>query len=81
MENRISKSTRKWLISLVNAMDEEIGLREEDKVLIILQLNTEDKVDQFNDWIKSKIIDEKLIATPIEVMNATSRIGRLKCNG
>ncbi len=45
MENKISNPTRKWLISLINAMDEEIGLREEDKVLIILQLNTENKVD------------------------------------
>ena len=80
MKNKISNSTRKWLVSLVNAMDEEIGLSEEDKVLIILQLNTEDKVDQFNDWLKSKMVDEKFIATPIEVMNATARIGRLECN-
>ena len=80
MENKISNSTRKWLISLVNAMDEEIGLREEDRVLIILQLNTEDKVDQFNEWIKTKIVDEKFVATPVEVMNATARIGRLECN-
>ena len=61
-------------------MDEEIGLREEDKVLIILQLNTEDKVDQFNEWIKTKMVDEKFVATPVEVMNATARIGRLECN-
>ena len=80
MENSISDSTRKWLISLVNVMDEEIGLREEDKVLIILQLNTEDKVDQFNEWIKTKMVDEKFVATPVEVMNATARIGRLECN-
>ena len=80
MENSISDSTRKWLISLVNVMDEEIGLREEDKVLIILQLNTEDKVDQFNEWIKTKMVDKKFVATPVEVMNATARIGRLECN-
>ncbi len=80
MENSISDSTRKWLISLVNVMDEEIGLREEDKVLIILQLNTEDKVDQLNEWIKTKMVDEKFVATPVEVMNATARIGRLECN-
>ena len=80
MENSISDSTRKWLISLINVMDEEIGLREEDKVLIILQLNTEDKVDQFNEWIKTKMVDEKFVATPVEVMNATARIGRLECN-
>ncbi len=69
---------RKLLISLVNAMSEEIQMREEDKILIILQMNTEEKIEKFFDWIESKMENEKLKTTTTEVMNITARIGRLR---
>ena len=71
---------REWLVSMVVAMGEEIGLPEEDQVLIILQLNTPEKICQFNDWIRTKLINKELVATPAEVMNMTAKIGRLECN-
>lgn len=69
---------RKLLISLVNAISEEIQMREEDKILIILQMNTEEKIEKFFDWIESKMENEKLKTTTTEVMNITARIGRLR---
>ena len=80
METKICEASRKWLIGMINAIDDEIGLREEDKVLIMMQLNSEEKLDRFNEWIRENIKDSKLDATPVDVMNATAKIGRLKCD-
>ena len=69
---------RNWLISLVNAMSKEIQMREEDKVLIILQLNTEEKIDTFCNWVESKMENGDFKATSAEVMNMTAMIGKLR---
>ena len=69
---------RKWLISIINSIGREVGLREEDKVLMVIQLDTEAKIDEFCKWLKTKMANEKFIATPQEVMHITAPIGKVK---
>lgn len=66
-----------WLVSMVNAIDREVPLEEADKVLILLQLDTEDKISTFNEWGKTKLVNDELVTTPEEVMHATAKVGRL----
>ena len=61
---------RKALIQLVNSIDAKIGLEEENTVLILHKLNTEEKIIRFNEWVKSRMKDGKLQATETEICRA-----------
>ncbi len=65
------------LIRLINAINWEVPLRDEDKVLMMFHLNTEDKIVEFNQWLRSKMEGEHLKATPKEIMHQTAVISRM----
>ncbi len=67
---------RKALAGLVNSIDREIGLEEENTVLILHKLNTEEKIFQFNQWVKSRLDGEKLMATETEICRAAVQIAK-----
>ena len=67
---------RKVLVRLVNSIDKEIGLEEENAVLILHKLNTEEKIWEFNQWVKSRLDGEKLMATETEICRAAVQIAK-----
>ena len=77
MPKEIEDWRENWLLSMINAMDREVSLEESDKVLILMQLNTADKITAFNEWVKTKLVNGKLETTQIEIMHASAEIGRL----
>ena len=52
---------RKALIELIGSINFEIGLSKENQVLIVLKLDTEEKIIMFNYWIKLKIQNQKFL--------------------
>jgi len=64
------------LMKLVLAIDREIGLKPENQVLIMMLLNTEEKAHRFNQWVRTKIVDDHLETIEDRVMGAASRIGK-----
>ena len=67
---------RKALIGLVNSIDIEIGLEEENAVLLLHLLDSEEKILQFSDWVKTKLEKGKLRATETEITRAAVQISK-----
>ena len=67
---------RKALIELLNSIKAEIGLDEEDAVLILYKLDSVEKISMFNRWIGSKLRDGKLQATETEICRAAVQIAK-----
>lgn len=43
-----SSPYRKWLMTLINSINYEIGLSKQNQVLIVIKLNTEEKIIKFS---------------------------------
>jgi len=69
---------RKALIELIGSINFEIGLSKENQVLIVLKLDTEEKIIMFNYWIKLKIQNQKLCSTESEIMREVVKISKIK---
>ena len=76
---RLDKSSRYWqpLMDMIVTIDSIIPLTKENQVLIVLQLNTEEKVQKWFDWIGSKLQGENdLQATEAEIVRAAVKINK-----
>ena len=72
-----SSPYREALISLLNAINRVIPLREENHVLIVMSLDTEEKIIKFGEWIKSRLTGEDdLDATEVEIVRAAVHINQ-----
>lgn len=70
-------SYRKALISLINSINVVVPLDDKDQVLIVLKLDTEEKISLFNEWIKGRLVGEnELNATAQEIVRAAVQIGK-----
>jgi hypothetical protein len=64
-------------MALINSINQVIPLKPENQVLIVLKLNTEEKIVKFNEWIKTRLKGENdLQATETEIVRAAVRIGK-----
>ena len=75
----LDKSSPYWeaLMSLIVSIDNVVPLKEENQVLIVMKLNTEEKVIMWNEWIKSRLVgDNDLQATEEEIVRAAVRIDK-----
>ena len=74
-----SSPYREGLIGLIVSINKVIPLKEENKVLIVRSLDTEEKITKFNDWIRIKLKGENdLQATETEIVRAAVQIGKGK---
>jgi hypothetical protein len=72
-----SSPYREALMSLIVSIDKVVPLKEENQVLIVMKLNTEEKVIMWNEWIKSRLVGENdLQATEEEIVRAAVRIDK-----
>lgn len=70
--------TNPYLITLaemLHGIEEEIEMTEPDIVLILVSLDTEEKIYLFSEWILTKMDGEKLKTTRSEIIGAAVRIG------
>ena len=73
----VAKSSpyREALISLITSINQVIPLKEENQVLMVMKLNTEEKIIKFNEWVKTKLKGEnELQATETEIVRAAVKI-------
>lgn len=73
-----SSPYRATLMKLIAAIDKySVTLQPKDQVLIVMSLDTEDKIIEFIQWVKSKLSGENnLNATETEIVRAAVRIGK-----
>ena len=67
---------RKDLVGLVNAIDAEVGLDEENAVLLLHLLNSVEKISRFAEWVGSKLVDGRLEATEVEICRAAVQVSK-----
>ena len=75
----LDRSSPYWegLIGLINSINAVIPLEESNQVLIVLKLDTEEKVIKFNRWIRERLEGENdLHATEAEIVRAAVQIGK-----
>ena len=70
----ITNPCKKHLIKMLKCIAMYEPLAEEDIVLILLCLNTEEKALRFMEWIQPKIEGGNLTTTAAEIMRAAVRI-------
>lgn len=71
-----SSPYREALISLINSINKEVPLKEQNQVLLVIELNTENKIIEFNNWVKAQIKNQKFQATEEEIVRAAVQIGK-----
>ena len=67
---------RTALIALIHSINDQVSLDEEDRLLIMLKLDTEAKIVRFNEWVKSRMVGESLQATAAEIARVAVKIGK-----
>ena len=77
METRLSEENKEFMMDLLAVLRKQIQMDYEDMALIMMQINTEEKLEQFKAWLRTKLEDGKFQTTPIEVMNMTAQIGKI----
>lgn len=77
MKEELSEQSRDFLIDLLVILKRDIQLAHEDMFLITMQINTERKLIQFENWIRTKVENGQFRTTPEEVLNKTAQIGRV----
>jgi hypothetical protein len=72
-----SSPYREALIGMINSINQVIPLREENQVLIVIKLNTEEKIHKWFEWLRPRIKGENdLQATEEEIVRAAVRIDK-----
>lgn len=71
------KDLREALIGLILSINEVIPLEEREQVLIVMKLNTSEKIVKFNEWVKARMKGEnELDATAAEIVRAAVQIDK-----
>ena len=72
-----SSPYREHLMSMINSINQVIPLKPENQVLIVIKLDTEEKIQSWFEWLRPRIKGENdLQATEAELVRAAVRIGK-----
>ena len=72
-----SSPYRKLLLDMINAINQVVPLKEENQVLIVMKLNTEQKIGKWIEWIRQRLSGENnLNATETEIVRAAVKIDK-----
>ena len=73
-----SSPYREALMLLIASINEyAVRLAPQNQVLIVISLDTEEKIIKWNEWIKERLTGENdLDATEAEIVRAAVRIGK-----
>ncbi len=75
MKRNLSKQSEEFLLNMLAVLMARIPMEKEDIVLMFLLLNTEEKLREFETWIKSKMDGTTFQVTAEEIMHKANKIG------
>lgn len=70
---------KKWQVAttrLIISVGKQLQMEKHDQILMMMMLNTPEKVKKFSDWVRTKTVNDKVESTPMKVLSAATRIGR-----
>ena len=65
---------RKELFDLMHTIEKQLNMDRNDVMLVLMELNTEEKIQSFFRWIKARLDGEQVLATPREIVKAACDI-------
>lgn len=65
---------RKELFGLMHTIEKQLNMDRNDVMLVLLELNTEEKIQSFFRWIKTRLDGEQVLAAPREIVKAACDI-------
>ena len=72
-----SSQFKENLLGMINAISRVIPMPEQDQVLIVLLLNTDEKIHKWFEWLRPRITGEnELDATEAEIVRAAVQIDK-----
>ncbi len=76
MDVATKKNWQDTTTHLIIAIGKQLKMEKEDQILMMMCLNTPEKVKMFTGWARKKTKGNKIQSTPAQVMSAATRIGR-----
>ena len=77
MEENLKKQWREARTDLIISIGKQLGIERDDQILMMMCLNTPEKIMKFSNWTKTKMPDNETVkAIPEQVVSAATRIGR-----
>ena len=65
---------RKELFGLMHTIEKQLNMDRNNVMLVLMELNTEEKIQSFFRWIKARLDGEQIAATPREIVRAACDI-------
>ena len=65
---------KRELIGLMHSIEKQKNMDMDDIMLVLLEMNTEEKIYRFFQWIKERLDGEKILAKPNEIVRAACEI-------
>lgn len=65
---------KRELIGLMHSIEKQMNMEMDDIMLILLELNTEEKIYRFFQWIKTHLKGEEILAKPNEIVRIACEI-------
>ena len=76
MDEALKKKCRENITRLTIIIGKQLHMEKNDQILMIMCLNTPEKIKKFSDWARARTTDNKINSTPMKVLSAATRIGR-----
>lgn len=76
VETKRFSQYKEHLLTMVNAINREIPLREQNQVLIVYKLNTVEKIQKFFEWIGENLQEGKLLATEEKIVRVAVKAAK-----
>ena len=76
MEEALKKRWKDCRTKLIILIGKQLKMEKDDQILMMMSLNTPEKIKKFSDWTRARTKSNKIISTPMKVLSAATRIGR-----
>ena len=76
MDEQLRKKCQDAIARTTVAIGKQLNMEKHDQILMLMMLNTPEKIKKFSDWARSRTENNIIHSTPMKVLSAATRIGR-----
>ena len=78
MDAALKKKWADFITRLTISVGKQLDMERDDQILMMMCLNTPNKILKFVDWTKTKTVNNRIQSTPEEVMHIVTLIAKEK---
>lgn len=76
MDEELRKKCQDAIARTTVAIGKQLNMEKHDQILMLMMLNTPEKIKKFSDWARARTENNIIHSTPMKVLSAATRIGR-----